>query len=255
MGTDNRRQGWINGGVITGATLLFLNGVFSIFTGIAGFVRRTYFNATGNYPYNLSSYGWGWIYVVLGSILVLTSLYLLTGSRPARAAALFFLVLSAVANFFFVPFHPFWALLMLAVDFFAIWAIANARGPGALGGEQYEEPRTGARQQPAMTSQGQQQYQPTGGQQRQMAGAGSQQRQPSAYQGDQQRWPQNAQGRGDNRQYAAGNVKAPDSLGGRSADAMRDQMSQSQQSGGMPQTAEQAAQQARQASRGNNQGS
>jgi hypothetical protein len=33
-------------------------------------------------------------------------------------------VLSAIANFLFIPYHPFWSLLIIALDVFVIWALA-----------------------------------------------------------------------------------------------------------------------------------
>jgi hypothetical protein len=33
-------------------------------------------------------------------------------------------VLSAIANFLFIPYYPIWSLLIIAVDVFVIWAIA-----------------------------------------------------------------------------------------------------------------------------------
>jgi hypothetical protein len=32
--------------------------------------------------------------------------------------------LSAIANFLFIPYYPFWSLLMIALDVFVIWALA-----------------------------------------------------------------------------------------------------------------------------------
>jgi hypothetical protein len=33
-------------------------------------------------------------------------------------------LLSAISNFLFIPYYPFWALLIIAVNVFVIWAIA-----------------------------------------------------------------------------------------------------------------------------------
>jgi hypothetical protein len=33
-------------------------------------------------------------------------------------------VLSAIVNFLFIPYYPFWSLLIIAMDVFVIWAIA-----------------------------------------------------------------------------------------------------------------------------------
>jgi hypothetical protein len=32
-------------------------------------------------------------------------------------------VLSAIANFLFIPYYPFWSMLIIAVDVFVIWAL------------------------------------------------------------------------------------------------------------------------------------
>jgi hypothetical protein len=37
-------------------------------------------------------------------------------------------VLSAIANFLFIPYYPFWALLLITLDIFVIWAIAAHGG-------------------------------------------------------------------------------------------------------------------------------
>jgi hypothetical protein len=258
MGNANSsRQAWIDGGVITGAMLLVLAGVFHFFVGIAAFSRSNYYSAAANYPYALSSRSWGWVHVIAGVILAITGVALLTGSRIARALALVFLGLSAIANFFFIPFQPLWAFLILAVDVFAIWAISSAKGRGSLSGEQPSTGAMGARQQAAMqagTQPYQGAYQPAGTayQQGAMAGMGSGQNQ-SAYQQGDQRWPQNVQGRDQQgRQYAAGNMKAPDSMGGRSAEQMRDQAREqaSQYSGGQGQQGQNAQQAGDRARRG-----
>jgi hypothetical protein len=38
-------------------------------------------------------------------------------------------VLSAVANFFFIPYYPFWSILMIALAVWVIWALTR---PGAV---------------------------------------------------------------------------------------------------------------------------
>jgi hypothetical protein len=34
-------------------------------------------------------------------------------------------MLSAVANFFFIPYYPFWSILMIALAVWAIWALTR----------------------------------------------------------------------------------------------------------------------------------
>jgi hypothetical protein len=40
-------------------------------------------------------------------------------------------VLSATANFFFVPYYPFWSLLLIALDVFVIWSLSRPIGEPA----------------------------------------------------------------------------------------------------------------------------
>jgi hypothetical protein len=37
-------------------------------------------------------------------------------------------VLSAISNFLFIPYYPFWSLLIIILDVFVIWAIAAHGG-------------------------------------------------------------------------------------------------------------------------------
>jgi hypothetical protein len=42
----------------------------------------------------------------------------------ARVVGIILAVLSAIANFLFIPYYPVWSLLIIAVDVFIIWALA-----------------------------------------------------------------------------------------------------------------------------------
>ncbi len=37
--------------------------------------------------------------------------------------------LSAIANFFFIPYYPWWSLLIIALDIWVIWALTR---PGVI---------------------------------------------------------------------------------------------------------------------------
>ena len=50
------------------------------------------------------------------------------GLRWAIVVGITLAVLSAIANFMFIPHHPVWALLVIALDVFVIWAIAAHGG-------------------------------------------------------------------------------------------------------------------------------
>jgi uncharacterized membrane protein (DUF106 family) len=48
-----------------------------------------------------------------------------TGRVWARAVGIAVALLSAVAQFFYIPYYPVWAVLIIALDVAVIWALAS----------------------------------------------------------------------------------------------------------------------------------
>jgi hypothetical protein len=69
---------------------------------------------------------WGWVHLILGVLIAIGGFYLFSGSRAAAIFALILAVLSAIGNFAFIPYYPFWALLLIAIDVYIMWAIARS---------------------------------------------------------------------------------------------------------------------------------
>jgi hypothetical protein len=61
-------------------------------------------------------------------LLIVAGFFVLRGSLVARLVGIAMAALSAIANFLFIPYYPFWSLLMIALDVFVIWALAAYRG-------------------------------------------------------------------------------------------------------------------------------
>lgn len=121
------RQAWASGGMIFAATLMIIIGIFQVLTGIAAIIDDEFFVVGANYTYEVDTTAWGWIHLGIGALAVAAGFALFSGRTWARAVAIVLAVLSATANFFFVPYYPFWALLIIATDIFVIWAVATAR--------------------------------------------------------------------------------------------------------------------------------
>jgi hypothetical protein len=48
----------------------------------------------------------------------------LSGRTWGRVVGITLAMLSALTNFLFIPYYPFWALTVIALDVFVIWALA-----------------------------------------------------------------------------------------------------------------------------------
>ena len=113
-------------GVMFAATLMIVGGIMQVFQAISAIANDEFFVTLPNYVVTLDVSTWGWIHLVFGILVVISGMYLYSGSRAAAIFALVLAVLSAIANFGFIPYYPVWALFIVAVDVFVIWAIARS---------------------------------------------------------------------------------------------------------------------------------
>lgn len=56
---------------------------------------------------------WGWVHLILGTIVALTGMALFTGNTTARWVAVFFVTVSAISQIVYFPLAPLWAFLMI----------------------------------------------------------------------------------------------------------------------------------------------
>jgi len=59
--------------------------------------------------------------------LVAIGICLLRGQGWALIAGIVLAAISALINFTWLPYSPFWAILLIAIDLLIIWALASAR--------------------------------------------------------------------------------------------------------------------------------
>ena len=122
-------SGWAAGGITFAACVLVLIGAFQIIAGLAAIFDDEFYVVTKNYTFNLDVSAWGWIHLLLGVLLVATGFGLFARSTWAGVTALVLVMVSAVVNFFFIPYYPFWSIVVIALDMWVIWALTR---PGAI---------------------------------------------------------------------------------------------------------------------------
>jgi hypothetical protein len=122
-------SGWALGGVIFAATMMIMIGFFQTIAGLTAIVDDEFYVVARNYTFDLDVTVWGWIHLILGIIVFVAGLFLYRRSAAAAILALVLAVFSAVANFFFIPYYPFWAVLVIALDVWVIWSLTR---PGAV---------------------------------------------------------------------------------------------------------------------------
>ena len=132
--TESRQQppqvsGWALGGIAFAATMMVLIGVFQALAGLVAIFNDEFYVVTQNYTFDLDVTVWGWLHLVVG-LAVLATGFGLFGRRPwAGVAAIMLCMLSALTNFFFIPYYPIWSLVVIGL---AVWVIWSVTRPGAI---------------------------------------------------------------------------------------------------------------------------
>jgi len=116
--------GWAMGFIVFAAVMMMMTGVFQALAGLAAIFENEFYVAARNYLYEVDVTAWGWIHLILGVVVALAGFALLSGATWARVVGITLAALSAIANFLFIPYYPFWSLLIIALDVFIIWALA-----------------------------------------------------------------------------------------------------------------------------------
>jgi hypothetical protein len=105
------------------SVILMVVGVFQALAGLTAIINDDRLLATEDYLIKLDTTGWGWIHLILGVVLFLAGLGLLQGQLWARTIAVILAALSAIANFLWLPIQPWWAIIIITLDIFVIWAV------------------------------------------------------------------------------------------------------------------------------------
>ena len=128
----NDRQnvsGWAIGGITFAAVMLIIIGTFQAIAGLTAIIDDDFYVVGRNYTFELDTTAWGWIHLIIGLLVGLCGFGLFARSAWAGVGAIFLASLSAIANFFFIPYYPFWSIVVIALNVWVIWAVTR---PGAL---------------------------------------------------------------------------------------------------------------------------
>lgn len=133
-GSYEKTSGWAVGFVVFAAVMMMLIGSFQAIAGIAAIFEDEFFVVGPNYVYDVDVTAWGWIHLILGVTVFLAGAGALSGATWARVVGITLASLSAIANFFFIPYYPIWSIVIIALDVAVIWALSvyGRREAGAI---------------------------------------------------------------------------------------------------------------------------
>ena len=101
---------------------------FQVLQGLAAVLKDDVYVRGVDYVYQFDVSTWGWIHMLIGAIGVAVGIGILAGQVWATVGGLAIAVVSALSQFMFMPYYPFWSMLVIAMDVVVIWALATTLG-------------------------------------------------------------------------------------------------------------------------------
>jgi hypothetical protein len=109
--------------------MLVMIGVFQALTGLVAIFNDEFYVVARNYTFDLDVTAWGWIHLLFGLLILATGFGLFGRRTWAGVTAIMLCMLSALINFFFIPYYPIWSLVLIGLNVWVIWALTR---PGAI---------------------------------------------------------------------------------------------------------------------------
>lgn len=106
------------------AVVILISGIFSGTQGIVALIGpNVYYTVVNGSLFLFDVTGWGWWNLILGILLILTSIALFSGARWARIVAIVLAIISSVVQLLLVPVQPWWSFIVIAIDMLIIYAL------------------------------------------------------------------------------------------------------------------------------------
>lgn len=112
-------------GYVFAACVITLIGAFQAISGLTAILDDRFFSVTSNYAFEADATFWGWVHLAIGAALLTMGWGLFARREWAIVGSITLAMFSAIANFFFIPFYPFWAIVLIALDVWIIWALSR----------------------------------------------------------------------------------------------------------------------------------
>jgi hypothetical protein len=114
----------LNGWQVFAGIVLFLNGVFGFLYGLAAVLNDDVVTVGGGHGVTVLDFTtWGWVHMIVGTLMALTSVGLFMMRGWARFGAIFFCSLNVLIQFGTISAFPLWSLMVIALDMVIIYQL------------------------------------------------------------------------------------------------------------------------------------
>ena len=112
------------GAAMFAGSIMIMIGVFDALAGLTGIIRDEFYVSTPHNLFKFDATAWGWVHLIVGIVIIFAGYGIFSGATWARTVGVFMAMIAAIENFMFIPYYPFWSILIIALCVWVIWALA-----------------------------------------------------------------------------------------------------------------------------------
>jgi hypothetical protein len=112
-----------SGWVVFAGVVMFIIGSLDALWGLGGILNDEIVVVGGEGAIVADITTWGWVHLILGSVIALTGLGLLVGNEAARWLGVLFVTVNAILQIVWFPAAPLWAFLLIILDVVIIYQL------------------------------------------------------------------------------------------------------------------------------------
>ena len=114
---------WAVGYAAFAGILLTMAGTFHVIAGLGGIFNDKAYAVTPKWVLEFDTTVWGWAHLIGGVLVIMAGLSIMKGHMYGRIIGTTVAAISAVANFMWLPYREWWAVLIIIIDLCVIWAL------------------------------------------------------------------------------------------------------------------------------------
>jgi hypothetical protein len=111
------------GWVTFAGIILIVVGIFQAFPGLVAILEDEILVLTPDYLVQFDATTWGWVHMIIGLIVMVSGFGIFSGNVLARTVGVFVAIGSMLTMFFWMPWYPVWAIVIIAMDVAIVWAL------------------------------------------------------------------------------------------------------------------------------------
>jgi hypothetical protein len=119
---ETERTGW-TGWITFAGVMMIISGALNALYGLIAAVNDEWVVWTNRASLYIDISQWGWVHMILGVVMLLSGIGVFSGNILARTVGVIAASISLIANFFFIPAYPLWAIAVVTIDVLIIWAL------------------------------------------------------------------------------------------------------------------------------------